>query len=122
MRAFLIAIDKRVWQSIAFGWKHPTEKVDNVDAPEPRNKWSKEEIDLSSSNGRGMNALFNALFQTEFSRVSTCETAKEIWDTLEVTHEIISLVKLQKLQILTSKFNSICIKEYKAFTEYYTSS
>jgi len=25
MRAFLIAIDERVWQSIEFGWKHPIE-------------------------------------------------------------------------------------------------
>nr|CAD1827565.1 unnamed protein product [Ananas comosus var. bracteatus] len=71
MRAFLIAIDERVWQAIEFGWKHPTEVVENVTVPKPRNKLTKEENELSSFNGKGINALFNALNQTEFSRYYT---------------------------------------------------
>ena len=120
MRAFLIAIDERVWQAVEFGWKHPTEVVENVTGPKPRTKWTKDENELSSFNGKGINALFNALNQTEFSRVSACETAKEIWDTLQITHEGTSLVKVQKLQMLTSRFDAIRMEENETFTEYYT--
>lgn len=47
-----------------------------------------------SYNGKGINALFNTLFPTEFTRVSACERAKEIQDILQVTHEGINLVKV----------------------------
>ena len=78
LKAFLISIDERVWQSIEIGWVNPTEILGDVPTIKPRSKWSKEEIENSSYNGKGVNALFNSLSQTEFSRVSACETAKEI--------------------------------------------
>ena len=40
-----------------------------------------------------MNALYCALDRGEFNRVSGCETAKDIWKLLEVTHEGTSVVK-----------------------------
>ena len=116
MRAFLISVDEKVWQSVEFGWTHPTEVVDTITVPKPRNKWTKDENERSSHNWKGINALFNSLNQTEFSRVSACETAKEIWDTLKTTHEGTSLVKIQKLQMLTSRFDSIHMEENENFT------
>lgn len=120
MRAFLTAINERAWQSVEYEWKHPTETNINVVTPKPQNKWTKEEIDSSSYNGKGINALFNILSQTEFSHVFTCEITKEIWNNLKVMHKGTSLVKVQKLQMLTSKFDSIRMEKYETFTEYYT--
>jgi hypothetical protein len=48
-----------------------------------------------------------------------CETAKEGWDILEVTHKGTKIVKNSKLQLLTSKFEEIRMKEEDTFDEFY---
>ncbi len=68
MKAFLITIDERVWQAAEFGSKHPTKVVENTTIYELRTKWSKDEIEASSYNRICINALFNALSPTEFTR------------------------------------------------------
>src|ERR1043165_3652531 len=40
------------------------------------------------------------LLQIEYNRISGCETAKEIWDKLEVTYEGTSKVKEAKIDLL----------------------
>jgi hypothetical protein len=40
----------------------------------------------------------------EFFRISTCETAKEIWDTLVETHEGTAEVKRSKLNTLSQEY------------------
>lgn len=40
----------------------------------------------------------------EFFRISHCEITKEIWDTLEVTHEGIMEVKRLKLNTLSQEY------------------
>lgn len=44
-------------------------------------------------NPKPMNASIYALCLEEFNKVSTCETAIHIWDSLEVTHEGTNQVK-----------------------------
>ena len=51
-----------------------------------------------------MNVLYCALDKNEFNRVSTCNSAKEIWDRLEVTHEGTNQVKESKINILVHKY------------------
>ena len=46
----------------------------------------KEKRDMEI-NARAMNTLFCAFCAEEFNRVSTCKTAKEIWDKFEVSRE-----------------------------------
>ncbi len=73
----MISIDERVWQSIEFGWTYPTYIIVNdVRTVKPKSKLTKEENDTSSYNGKGINALSNALSQTELSLVSACGTVK----------------------------------------------
>ncbi|VFQ77946.1 unnamed protein product [Cuscuta campestris] len=38
-------------------------------------------------NAKAINILHCSLGPDEFARVSTCKTAKEVWDLLEATHE-----------------------------------
>ena len=42
---------------------------------------------MMQSNAKVMNILYCALDPNEFNCASTCESVKEIWDKLEVTHE-----------------------------------
>lgn len=55
----------------------------------------------------------------EFRRVSMCETAKEVWDILETTHEGTKTVKNSKLQMLASRFEEVRMKDDETFDEFY---
>ena len=49
----------------------------------------------------------------------TCETAKEAWDILQLTHEGTSVVKASKLQNLTTQFETIKMDEKETFDKFY---
>ena len=55
------------------------------------------------------NIITSALNSDEFFRVSQCKSAKEMWDTLEVTHEGTNEVKRARKHTL--------IQEYEMFSE-----
>ena len=54
-----------------------------------------------------MNILYCALDANEFNHISTCISAKKIWDRLEVTHEGTNQVKESKLTCLCTNMNSL---------------
>ena len=54
-----------------------------------------------------MNAIFNAVSIKEFKRISNIEVAFTAWNILQTVHEGTKAVKINKLQQLTTKFESI---------------
>ena len=58
-----------------------------------------------------MNALFSAVTNEEFKKISSTETAKEAWTILQTTYEGTKVVKNLKLQRLTTSFEEIKIEE-----------
>ncbi|XP_022889006.1 uncharacterized protein LOC111404428 [Olea europaea var. sylvestris] len=91
MRASLKSLDERVWDEL-------------IDC-----NW----------NSKGLHALFMSVSPEEFRRVLMCETAKEVWDILEIMHEGTKTVKNSKLLMLASRFEEIRIKDDESFDEYY---
>lgn len=112
MRAFLKSLDERVWYAIEKGWKKPETETETE-------AWSREELSNSNFNSKGLNAIFMAVPQEEFKRISMCEIANEAWDILEVTHEGTKTVKNSKLQLLTSRFEEIKMLEDECFNDFY---
>ena len=47
----------------------------------------------------------------EYNRISACESAKEIWDCLTISHKGIEQVKESKVDILTSQYENFRMKE-----------
>ena len=66
-----------------------------------------------------MNAIFNAVSMKEFKRSSNVEVNHTIWNILQTVHEGTKAVKINKLQQLTSKFESIRMFDYEIFDEFY---
>ena len=58
-----------------------------------------------------MNALFNAVTNEEFKKISSTETAKEAWTILQTTYKGTKAVKDSKLQRLTTSFEEIKMEE-----------
>lgn len=42
---------------------------------------------MVSYDSKAMNTLLSGIVQSEIDKVSSCNTSKEIWDTLVVSHE-----------------------------------
>ena len=69
-----------------------------------------------------MNALFSAITNEEFKKISLIETAKEAWTILQITYEDTKAVKDSKLQRLTTSFEKIKMEEDESFDEFYVTS
>ena len=55
----------------------------------------------------------------EFKRISNVEVAHTTWNILQTAHEGTKAVKINKLQQLTSKFESIRMSDDESFDEFY---
>ena len=110
MRAFLQSLDEKVWQAIEIGQTEPKE------APPD---WDKAKIKAENFNSRALNALFNAVTNKEFKKISSTETTKEAWTILQTTYEGTKAVKDSKFQRLTTSFEEIKMEEDESFDEFY---
>ena len=70
-------------------------------------------------NSRALNALFSAVTNDEFKKISSTKTAKEVWTILQTTYEGTKAVKDLKLQRLTTSFKEIKMEEDELFDEFY---
>ena len=68
MRVFLQSSDEKMWQAVKIGQTKPKE------APAD---WDDAKIKAANFNSRALNALFSAVTNEEFKKISSTETAKE---------------------------------------------
>ena len=99
-----------MWQAVEIGWTKPKE------APAD---WDEAKIKAVNFNSRALNALFSAVTNGEFKKISSTKTAKEAWTILQTTYEGIKAVKDSKLQRLTTSFEEIKMEEDESFDEFY---
>ncbi|GJU55482.1 hypothetical protein Tco_1229196 [Tanacetum coccineum] len=55
--------------------------------------------------------IYNTLPRNEYERIFKCKTAKEIWDTLLITHQDNSQVKDNKIDLLVQQYEQFTIPE-----------
>ena len=94
-------------------------KIDWIKSKEAPADWDDAKIKVANFNSRVLNALFNAVTNKEFKKISSIETAKDAWNILQKTYEGTKAVKDSKLQRLTTSFGEIKMKEDKSFDEFY---
>ena len=62
------SLDEKVWQAVEIGWTKPKE------AP---TDWNDAKIKAENFNSRALNALFSAVTNEEFKKISSTKTAKK---------------------------------------------
>ena len=67
-----------------------------------------------------MNAIYNTVSMEEFKRISNVEVAHTAWNILQTVHEGTQTVKINKLQQLTTRFESIRMFDNECFDKFYT--
>ena len=98
------------WQVVEIGWTKPKE------APAD---WDDAKIKAANFNSRTLNALFSAVTNEGFKKISSTKTAKEAWTILQTINEGTKAVKDSKLQRLTTSFEEIKMEEDNLFDEFY---
>ena len=111
MRIFLISMDFELWSIVENGFQKSSL---------PMSEWNESEKKVFALNAKAMNALFCALDKNEFNRVSMCDSAFDIWRTLEVTHEGTSRVKESKINILVHSYELFRMKPSESIGDMYT--
>lgn len=66
-----------------------------------------------------MNALFNGVDKNIFRLINTCTMAKDSWEILRTTHEGTLKVKMSRLQLLTTKFENLRMKDDKCIHDFH---
>ena len=110
MKALLKSINERVWNFVKYGWEKQTTPV---------SEWSTSKKEASTFNSKTMNAIFNAVSMEEFKRISNVEVAHIAWNILQTVHEGTKAVKINKLQQLITRFESIRMSDDECFDEFY---
>ena len=62
-----------MWQVVEIGWTKPKEAFAD---------WDDAKIKAANFNSRALNALFSVVTNEEFKKISSIETAKEVWTIL----------------------------------------
>ncbi|KAK2985411.1 hypothetical protein RJ640_007353 [Escallonia rubra] len=78
------------------------------------------EAHLFSMDDKAMNIISCGLDMKEYNRVSACETAREMWRLLEVTHEGTNQVKETKINMLVQQYEAFKMKEHESINEMYS--
>ena len=66
MRALLQSLDEKVWQAVEIGWTKQKEALAD---------WNEAKIKAANFNSKALNALFSAVTNEEFKKISSTETA-----------------------------------------------
>ena len=99
-----------MWQAVEIGQTKPKEASAD---------WDDAKIKAANFNSRALNALFSAVTNKKFKKISCIETAKEAWTILQKAYEGTKVVKDSKIQRLTSSFEEIKMEEDELFDEFY---
>ena len=98
MRVFLQFLDEKVWYAVEIGWT---------------------KIKVVNFNSRALNALFSAVTNEEFKKISSTKTTKESWTILQTTYEGTKAIKDSKFQRITTSFEEIKMEDDQSFDEFY---
>ena len=120
MRALIKSIDEKAWKAVLVRWVPPTtENEDGEKIEKAETEWTLEEDRAANYNSKALNALFNGVDPQEFRCISTCISAHDAWTILETTHEGTDSVKQSKLQVLTTRFETLKTAEEETIVDFH---
>ena len=117
MTMYIKAQDYHVWRVIENGPHIPTKTVEGATIVKLESEWNEADVKLIELNCEAMSNLYCALDLNEYNRVSGCDSAKEIWDKLEVTYEGTNQVKESKMSMLFHEYELFVMKKDENISE-----
>ena len=103
-------LDAKIWLAVEVGWTRPIESSTS---------WDDDKIKATNFNSRALNALFSAVTNKEFKKISSIDSAHEAWTILQNTYEGTKVEKDSEFQRLTTSFEEIRMDDDELFDEFY---
>ena len=123
MTAFLRSIDNKTWKAIIKGWTPPVNKeTEGSSTTLPLKKeeeWSNEKDEEALENSKALNAIINGVDKNMFRLINTCTVAKEAWGILKTAHEGMPRVRMSRLKMLTTQFETLSMSEEETIAEFH---
>ncbi|GJV24476.1 retrovirus-related pol polyprotein from transposon TNT 1-94 [Tanacetum coccineum] len=111
--AYVKSKDLDLWHAITNGdFQHIEQNLKTkLDEAIPFEKQSDDFKKRLAKNNEAKMVIYNALPRKEYERIFMCNTAKEIWKTLLITHQGNSQVKDNKIDLLIQQYEQFVISE-----------
>ncbi|XP_009779249.1 uncharacterized protein LOC107791301 [Nicotiana tabacum] len=117
MKIFAKAYYVKVWRVIKNGNYPLPAATPPLADPEDIDSYTKEQMKVVQVNNKARNLLHNAISGEEYEKILSCDTAKEMWDKLEVTYEGTNKVKETHINILVHNYELFSMKERESIEE-----
>jgi len=96
-----------------------TTKDDKTVAKKPE-EFNSKDFKKMEKNAKAKKLLYFGLGQDEYTRISECESAKEIWNALRVAHEGTNQVKQSRIELLMTKYEVFKMSDKETIMDMYT--
>ncbi|XP_075079968.1 uncharacterized protein LOC142165280 [Nicotiana tabacum] len=122
MHDFIIAEDSELWDIICDGPYIPTEKIGDplVTMLKTRKEYNDADKKAVAKNFRAKKILVCGIRPDEYNRISACQSAKEIWEALQIAHEGTTQVNQSKIDMLTTKYELFRMKDDGSIQDMHT--
>ncbi|CAM8934439.1 unnamed protein product [Rhodiola kirilowii] len=117
MKTLLKTLDEKAWKAVLVGWTPPTLTNDDGQVvPKPDERWTKTTVE----NSIAMNTIFSAVDENVFKLIANSKIAKDAWEILRIVHKGTYKVRNSRMQMLTTKFEDLKMKEEETIAEFNT--
>ncbi|GAV64645.1 UBN2 domain-containing protein [Cephalotus follicularis] len=121
MIIFIQNPDYNLWDLIVDGPNLPTSRNENNEQiPKLRSSYNDEDRRRVQMNAKAKHIIICAINSSELNRVSSCVSAKEMWDRLEVTYESTNQVKEAKISMLVQDYEMFTMNENEDIKSMFT--
>ncbi|GAV64406.1 UBN2 domain-containing protein, partial [Cephalotus follicularis] len=120
MTIFLQSLDYQLWHIIVNGPRMPTRTIEGIVSPKPENEYNDNDFRMLQLNSKAKHVLFCAVGPNEFNRISSCDSAKEMWDLLEITYEGTNQVKESKISMLVHEYELFVMHENECISDMFS--
>jgi hypothetical protein len=117
MIIFIQSIDLDLWDTIEKGPVVLQHQVGEEIQLKPRSLWTDAEKKQVQLDFKARNIIISALGKDEYYRVSQCKSGKEMWETLQVTHEGTTEVKRARLNTLLREYELFSMRPNESIDE-----
>ena len=105
MENYIQAEDYELWMLIVNGPYIPVKlTTDGKTVPKEPKEFDSDGFRKMEKNAKAKKLLYFGLGPSEYTRISECESAKEIWNALQVAHEVTNEVKQSRIELLVRKY------------------
>ena len=121
MENYIQAEDYELWMLIKNGPLIPTKVIeDRSKVHKKPEEFNADDFKMMEKNAKAKKLLYFGLGPDEYTRISECESAKDIWDALQVAHEGTNQVKQSRIELLMRKYELFEMGDRETVMDMYT--